>query len=293
MTTYKDNFAIFILTHNRPDKIETITTLGRKGCTAKIYLIVDDLDPSLELYKSSYPADQLLIFSKEKYRGTFDIGDNHRDLRGVAYARNAVFDIAQGLGIEYFLVLDDDYKQFQYKFDGDLNFKSREALEIDPVFCSFLEFFENNKQISSIALAQGGDFIGGAKSSSAKSVKLKRKCMNSFFLSTKRRFDVVGTFNDDVNTYVIHGSRGKIFFTANHVAIVPGLTQINSGGLTELYLDSGTYVKSFYTVMFHPSSVTIRTMGRYDRRIHHSINWKCTVPMILREKHRKATIDNV
>lgn len=64
-------------------------------------------------------------------------------------------------------------------------------------------------------------------------------------------------------------------------------TQSNAGGMTSIYLDGGTYIKSFYTIICSPNCAKIRTMGRTNRRLHHSINWKTAVPVIIDEKHKK------
>ena len=64
-------------------------------------------------------------------------------------------------------------------------------------------------------------------------------------------------------------------------------TQTNPGGMTDLYLDAGTYVKSFYSVMYAPSCVTIRDMGRINRRLHHRVDWNAAAPKILPETARK------
>ena len=71
-------------------------------------------------------------------------------------------------------------------------------------------------------------------------------------------------------------------------------TQANSGGLTEEYLDKGTYVKSFYSVMLCPSFVKIKTVGggghgRINHRIHHKINARYGYPKIINEKYKKYT----
>jgi hypothetical protein len=90
-----------------------------------------------------------------------------------------------------------------------------------------------------------------------------------------------------VNTYCRLGSVGKLFFTATHVSLTQKATQSQAGGITELYLDVGTYVKAFYTVMYHPSGCKVSMMGSKSARIHHRIKWNNTVPKILRETHRK------
>lgn len=58
--------------------------------------------------------------------------------------------------------------------------------------------------------------------------------------------------------------------------------------IKRIYLDVGTYVKSFYSVMTMPSCVTVAMMGETHRRMHHNISWVNCVPMILNEKYRKA-----
>lgn len=65
------------------------------------------------------------------------------------------------------------------------------------------------------------------------------------------------------------------------------MTQSNSGGMTDVYLENGTYVKSFFTVICSPSCTKIKLMGQTNKRLHHSIRWKNAVPLILDEKYKK------
>ena len=64
-------------------------------------------------------------------------------------------------------------------------------------------------------------------------------------------------------------------------------TQANAGGITEAYLQYGTYVKSFYSVMLCPSCVKISEMGQSHKRIHHLIDWEVAVPKIVSSKFKK------
>jgi hypothetical protein len=57
--------------------------------------------------------------------------------------------------------------------------------------------------------------------------------------------------------------------------------------MTEIYLDQGTYVKSFFSVMFQPSSIKVE-YHPVMRRIHHRIDWEKTVPLILSETLKKG-----
>lgn len=287
--TIRNDFAAFILTNGRPDKVITYNTLRNKGYTGKIYLIVDDLDKTKNKYIENY-GDEVIIFDKIAISKTFDQGDNFNDMRAIIYARNASFEIAKKLNIKYFVQLDDDYKSFDFRFNYNLEYcHEKMDKSLDLIFKAILNFYINTN-IDTISLAQGGDYIGGPGNGicfGKGKVGLKRKCMNSFFCSTERLFQFIGRVNEDVNTYTRQASVGLLMFTENQVALEQLQTQSNTGGMTEMYLDSGTYIKSFYSVMYHPSSVKVKLMGFTSKRLHHSVKWVNTVPLILRETVKK------
>ena len=56
--------------------------------------------------------------------------------------------------------------------------------------------------------------------------------------------------------------------------------------MSEMYQDQGTYVKSFYSVMYNPSSVKVGLMGAVNKRLHHKVNWNKSVPKIIDSKYR-------
>jgi hypothetical protein len=278
------DFAALILTHGRPNKVKTYKSLQKAGYTGRIVIVVDNEDDTIEEYKKQFGKD-VVVFDKLEISRRFDTGDNFDDRRAIIYARNASFEIAKDLGIKYFIQLDDDYQDFRYKFNADLEYGDFQIYDLDSVFDALVDYYKTIPA-KAIAMAQGGDFIGGKKGSFATKMKLRRKCMNTFICSTDRPFQFVGRVNEDVNTYTNLGARGDLFLTIPNLAISQPTTQSNSGGMTELYLDSGTYVKSFYSVMYSPSSVKIAPMGNKNKRLHHKISWNNAVPVILNEKHK-------
>ena len=100
-------------------------------------------------------------------------------------------------------------------------------------------------------------------------------------------FKFMGRMNEDITTYVNLGSKGNLFLTTPNISISQQPTQKEEGGLTDLYLEYGTYIKSFFSVMYNPSSVKVSSMGDKQRRIHHRVSWNNAVPKILNEKHKK------
>lgn len=277
-----EDFAVFILTHGRPNKVITYTSLLKAGYTGKIYIVIDDEDETREEYEKRFK--NVIVFSKEEISKKFDGADNFKDRRSIVYARNACFEIAESLGITYFLELDDDYLGFNYKFNTRYEYHERPIKSLDRVFEMLLNYYKVMDCLC-LAMSQNGDFIGGADSGFSSELKMKRKAMNVLFCSTKRKFKFMGRINEDVNTYVTLGGRGKLFLTVPNVAINQMTTQKNKGGMSELYLDAGTYVKSFYSIIFAPSCVKINEIGTKHKRIHHRINWNTAVPKILNEKY--------
>jgi len=282
----KTDCPIFILTYGRANKVITHRTLRKSGYTGEIFLVCSDDDVQLDEYKETY-GDDVCVFSKSDYKDTFDIGDNFNDERVVVYARNAVFDLAEARGKEYFIVLDDDYTVFRYTADskGEFLGVGKYVQNMDRVIASLLTYYKGINA-KTLCIAQGGDFIGGENSAVFKR-KLSRKAMNFFLCSTKRRFKFVGRINEDVNTYVRQGAIGDIFLTICDLRLEQFETQSNTGGLTDFYLDGGTYVKSFYTLLFSPSCVTIRMMGTVNKRLHHQVSWKFAVPKLIAPQFNK------
>lgn len=286
MKKNKDNFAVLILTHGRPKDVITINTLRKSGYTGKIYLIIDDEDDTADQYFRTY-GDMVIQFSKAAIAPEIDTANNTPDHKGVIYARNAMFQIAKDLGLDYFIQLEDDYTSFSYRFDEYLHWNSKTVRNLDGVFRIMVEFYKNTP-IASIALAQGGDFIGGSGNAFSRILTLRRKCMNSFIFAPDRRVPFPGKINEDVNAYTDGAVRGLIFFTLPFISLSQEMTQATGGGMTEIYRAGGTYLKSFYSVIFQPSCVKISYIrGAKNSRIHHQVSWKNCTPMIMREDIKK------
>jgi hypothetical protein len=286
----RNDFAVFILTHGRADNVITHRALRRCGYTGRIYLLVDDEDKQASRYRDAY-GDDVIVFCKQDAIDYTDSGDNFGKRNSVVYARNWNFVIAEKMGLKYFWQLDDDYSSFGWSADNGGEYVTANAVthKLDHILEACIEFLEESGA-KSVAFAQGGDFIGGGEGKFIKQVKqgrFSRKVMNSFLFSTERPVKFMGRINEDVNLYVENGRRGSLFVTIPRLRLWQQQTQQNSGGLTDIYLDLGTYVKSFYSVMYAPSCVKLTTMGSTHRRLHHMVLWNNAVPRIVDESIRK------
>lgn len=264
-------FAAFILTHGRPDNVVTYKTLRACGYTGDVFFIVDNEDATADRYRANFGAERVIVFDKKAQADKIDEANNFDNRKVIVHARNASFDIAEALGVTHFVQLDDDYYFFGFRgADG-----AKTIRRMDSVFEDVLDFLDSTPTLS-IAFAQGGDSIGGFAG-----VKMKRKAMNSFFCRTDRRFTFLGSINEDVNTYVVEGTRGGLFFTFTGLQLDQKDTQSQGGGMTDVYLQRGTYVKSFTSVLFNPSAVRVSMMSTKHARMHHTIDWGATCPKIV------------
>jgi hypothetical protein len=281
----RDDFCVFILSHDRAGNIPTIETLERCGYTGDWYIVID-VEDDIEPYENEYGEDKVVYFDKDDTQPDLDRGDNFNRRNSILYARYYTFDIAEELGYDYFMQLDDDYTTFEFRFGGNYEYGLRDRVEdLNRIINASIKYLEK-ADLDTICTAQGGDWIGGVNSGIAHggTVGAKRKAMNSFICKTDRRFDFRGSINEDVNTYARAQQYGKIFLTYNIVSLEQERTQQNEGGLTEMYEAEGTYIKSFYTLLYSPSSVKLSKMGgEAGERIHHKVSWNNTAPKIVPE----------
>lgn len=285
-------FCVFIISHGRADNVITKRTLQRCGYTGPLFIVIDNEDKQAEAYKRNFGEGNVVIFDKLKYAQMVDSCDNFENRRTTTHARNACFDIAEEKGFEYFLVLDDDYTSFMNNLDKSEQFKRSYLKKGGDVFLSMIKFLDSDQRILSLCFLQGGDLIGGDWDGVRKAFPFsRRKAMNSFFCKTSRRFWFFSRLNEDVNTYLAAGAKGSLFFTIPEVALNQLQTQSNAGGMSDAYIASGTYVKSFYTVMICPSFAKVSVPGKHKaksiNRLHHKISWNNAVPKILDDSFKK------
>lgn len=155
------NFAAFILTHGRANTCITDKTLRKQGYRGKIYYVIDDEDEQAEQYKKNF-GDSVIQFCKAEYLKKSDTMDLDGPRGIVLPARNATFDIAKNLGLEYFLMLDDDYVDFEFRYphwkkDKQLELKGYSIKNLESVFDGFLDWLDATGALT-IAFAQGGGF---------------------------------------------------------------------------------------------------------------------------------------
>lgn len=280
----EEKFGVFILSHGRADRCVTYTTLRKQGYTGDIRILIDNEDETGDEYRERY-GDQVCEFDKEAWRLKTDVMDTFKRRDVVVFARNAVFDVAKKLGYKYICVLDDDYSSFEHMYLEDNKLKVKKTKKLDEVFHEAIKFLKTSNA-KCYAFAQAGDLIGGANNQRFHN-RVMRKIMNTYFFDVDKPVEFMGTIDEDMVASLRCGLSGELILTSVDMTIVQKKTQSNKGGLTDVYLDFGTYTKSFYAVMMNPSVAKIAMMGDKHMRIHHRINYGGVAPMIISGRWKK------
>lgn len=282
----RNDFCVIIPSYKRSNNLITLKTLNKCNYTGDWYILVGIDDDTLDSYINNFGKEHILTFNKDEIE--VDLMDSFDDKRCVVFARNAIPNIVKNLGYKYFLVLDDDYTEIRYRWNVNGSLASRYCLDADELFEVMIDLLNSSDKLSCVALAQTGDYIGGAEGGFYLDQGNRiRKIMNSFFCDVDKPFKFYGRINEDVNAYVLEQQRGKVFLTVKEASINQEDTQQNTGGLTDIYLNLGTFIKSFYTVIGCPSAVKLNEMGVNHRRIHHNVKWNNAVPKIISERYKK------
>ena len=300
---HKNDFCVLILSNGRPDDVVTVKTLKRFGYTGEWRIVLDLDDPTSSRYVENFGAERIVWFSKDSAKECTDAMDNFQYMKSIVYARQYCIKIAKDLGCRYFAEYEDDYDSIRWRMNEEIEYSSKMLSDahntLDGVFDIMLDYLIETPQLTSICMAQSGDYIGGGGSRMIQE-QSRRKAMNSWIIDTQRPFDFSGTMNDDVNAYTMLATRGVLFLTTGFIALNQKTTQSNASGNTDMYKQFGTYAKAFYSVMGCPSGVKVsplfntsarKSVGpktNNEFRIHHQVDWKSVAPKILSPSVKKS-----
>ena len=282
------SFGVIILSHGRAGRIDTLKTLKREGYTGDLWILCDDEDEELDEYKRLY-GDKVIVFNKQEAYERTDTMNCEGKKASVVYARNEAFRVARDLGLDVFLELDDDYTGFEHRWVEGEKLKAKEARDLNKIFAVYVKFLVDTGA-DCVTTLQGGYLIGGAKR--FQNVGVIRKGFNVFFFWADSPVEFKGATNEDMVMTLLEGQRGRVILGPDQLSVKQRRTQKNPGGLTDIYLDEGTYVKSFYAVMAAPSCTKISELrdfqrGRVSEREHHKVSWVHAVPQIINERWKK------
>jgi len=276
---------IFIPSYHRADNLKTVNYYKRIGWNMdNIHVVIDsetDDIPDYE-YQAERTGFNLHIFNMQEARKRYDyVHRPSQSRRSAGQARNQFYDIAKSLGIDFFMIQDDDTQGYQNKKLGKyLGMSSLD--DVNAVFEGIKNFMLKRK-IGVFGVSQTGDFFGGTNKK-----LLRNKVMNTTFVNTAYVYrGERGVQDDDTSQFVTIMNEG-LFTGSIGDGLVLQQTQsaTASGGLTELYNECKLLNKALVCPIQFPSAICANKQEKNGGRIHHQIRHKYLAPRLLKGTKR-------
>lgn len=276
---------IFIPSYHRAENLKTAKYYKRIGWDmSKVHVVIDsEADDKADYdYAAERMGFNLHVFDMDEARERFDyVHRPSHSRRSAGQARNQFYEIASSLGIDFFMVQDDDTQNYQNKKLGQY----RGMSSFDDVHAVFegVKAFMLKRRIGVFGVSQTGDFIGGVNKK-----LLRNKVMNTTFIYTPYIYrGERGVQDDDTSQFATIMNEG-LFTGSLGDGLVLQQTQSATakGGLTELYNECKLLNKALVTPIQFPSAIHANTQKKNGGRVHHVIRNKYLAPRLLKGTKR-------
>lgn len=283
----RNRFAVFILTHGRPEKQVTFYTLMDKGYDGDIYLVVDDTDETLTRYVELFGEERVLVFSKAEYIDKTDHGLQKAQPKAVVFARNAGEDFAHSMGYVYFALMDDDVANLRLRYDEGLSLKTAQFhTTLGEVFDSIVDYMRD----CGIAMISPG-FTNNYRSGVSCLYEYNpsiRLCAEVFFRNGQYPVDWKLNLVEDMITSIETGNKGFVCFSFVPLQLDLVMSEGTvTGGMSEAYKAMSKFSFYFMPTIIFPSCCSPTFV--HDHWYATAKN-RYTVPCIISSKYQKKEV---
>lgn len=273
------NFAVYIISHERADRVETYKTLRDSGYTGQIYVVVDNEDSQLRVYQNRFGLD-VLVFNKQIYINESDTLEIEHRRASALYVRNAVEFIAKESGYDAFVVMDDDITNLRFRWIEGSTYKSLRAFNLDYVLKWYCEYL-CTCDIATLSFEHCMFYLGGV---SDDKISNERWTYQIHFRNTKFPVDWISVINEDIITEISTAIRGYIWWSLPHVVFDAVAMNEENGGVKETYDSMSSYERAFLSVISQPSCCKV---GYSHGKIRILQDKKSSYPMIIGSRYNK------
>lgn len=276
---------IFVPSYKRADNLKTMKYFINIGWNpSNLHVVID----SEAVDKADYDDQaermgfNLHVFDMEEARKRYDyVHRPSTSRRSAGQARNMFYEIAASLGIDFYMVQDDDTVGYEIKHFGRYQ-RLADIDDILPVFEGVRDFMLR-RRIGIFGISQTGDFIGGSNTK-----LLRNKVMNTTFIYTPYIYrGERGVQDDDTSQFV--GIMNEGLFTGSTgdgLALKQTQSATAKGGLTELYNECKLLNKALVCPIQFPSAIYANRQKKNGGRVHHVIRHKYLAPRLLKGTKR-------
>lgn len=284
------NTSIFICTHGRPNAQYTLEALRNAGYHGRIILVTDDEDKTYNDYFINYGNGntynaELLQFDKQHYIDYIDTGVLEPKRKAILYAKCACEDSAKILGLDAFVIADDDLTGFRYRYEDGDTLKSLQITQnLDKIINSYYQFILDYG-VCATAFGTNQMFMGGKISDERKGDF--RVPYNFVIRNASIPFSWVSEMYEDTISPILENQRGHYTLQLPFVKLeMMELTAGANGGMTETYNQMSIHERIFQIVKYAPT--TVKYIATHDK-ITHSILKDKAYPKLISSFYKKTS----
>tara|TARA_R100001369_G_scaffold23515_1_gene43236 strand:+ start:10823 stop:11737 length:915 start_codon:yes stop_codon:yes gene_type:complete len=272
---------IFIPSYHRPTNIKTAKYFIKKGYEPQnVHVFIDDdTDDTQEYINETNKLNcKLHIFNMEEARKRFDyVHRASKSRRSAGQCRNMFYDMAKDLNIDFYLVIDDDTRQYEIK-PYAIYTRGAELKDLVNVFNGIKEFMQRQK-IGLFGLSQTGDMFQVPDNK-----MYRHKVMNTTFIDTRFIYRGERAIQDNDTSQFV-GVLNEGYFTGSlgtGLALNPTSSATQIGGLTDLYNENKLLNKSLVVPIQFPSLCYAERQKKNGARLHHRIKYRNLTPKLIK-----------
>lgn len=281
----RNDFAVFICTHGRPDKQYTLEALRASGYTGYVVLVLDDEDSTHDQYLnlvSTKDNTVVITFNKQDIINSVDYGTK-LFRKVILYAKCACENYAEQMGLKYFAIADDDTKKFRFRYaDGDKLRSVDIKQSFDDIVDSFIEYMEKS-DLTAMSFGYTSSYLKGVSIFEPKALCDARVAYNFVFRNAKHKVDWRGSYGEDLITACTHSIVGQIWMNLPTIQNDMVVQCASAGGMTELYKQEDSFQLVQCETMYCPTCITQQF---YKTRWYGAVQRENTFPKIISSKYR-------
>lgn len=276
-----NKFCVFIISHERSDRVETYDTLLRGGYTGEIYIVIDNEDSQKTKYVDRF-GKFTIVFDKQYFMRQCDcVGESRR--ASAIYARNAVEYFAKELKVDSYAVMDDDIVALRYKWIVGKTVKSMQVNGgLDDVFKLYADYIIDNR-IATTSFQSVMFYVGGAGNISNK-VSASRETYQIHIRNANYPVAWKSVINEDIITEILTAQQGYIWWSLPHIVYDAVPMNDKSGGVKDAYDTISAFDRAFLATIVNPSCCK---PGYSHGKMRIIQDRKSSYPMIVSSRYKK------
>lgn len=270
--------TIYIISKGRP-KCTTARTLTKMKYPGEWFIVCGNNDETLDEYRENW-GEHVLVFDWYDEITRTDTLDNlgfENMASGACPVRNATRAISAARGELRHWQFDDDYNSFRH-VNSDLSkcVKFKDGEEFQSWLLALAEFGYS-------ASMRNIGFPPSSETYPDHGKTFGKRVFNAHNLPSTEDLFVpwVARMNDDTINAINCWRNGGYEMSLRCMNMNMPPTQMEDGGLSDIYRAEGTVRKSAYPILVAPNAAKLVVrFGRY----HHKVDWSKLAPKLLHEK---------